>query len=78
MNIEIGLYALQYSTKQKCFDIDSFNNVISSNIALMGNEDQSDYKIICVGTEDDCYELMHKIINKNPNLLNIAIRSISL
>lgn len=71
------IYALQYSTQQKCFDIDLLNDVIKSNINQMGNKNQSDYKIIWFGSEDDCYNRVEAMIRKNPNLLHSIFRKLN-
>jgi len=57
------LIALEYSKTQNAFHIDELSHIVSQNFKYLNDivERTNDYKIIFVGTSEQCYELKRQI-----------------
>lgn len=49
-----GLWALEYSTEQKCFHLDTLSRILKLNATNCLNESNNDYQVIFVGTREQC------------------------
>lgn len=50
------LYALEYSTIQDCFHLDTLQNTLETNLNACLNKSNNDYQIIFIGTSSECKE----------------------
>ena len=59
-----GFWALEYSTEQKCFNLDTLYNLLQKNIRACLNDNNNDYQIIFIGTYEECNDFLKSIRNQ--------------
>ena len=64
-----GLWALEYSTIQKCFHLDTLHNLLTKNINACLNDNNNDYQIVFIGTQQECEKFSKEIRNKKEQML---------
>lgn len=54
-------FALEYSATQGHFHVDTLERTLENNMETVGASPTNDYKIIFIGSYDECHELSDKL-----------------
>lgn len=59
-----NLWALEYSAKQDCFNIDHLEDILLNNLSACYSKFSNDYQIILIGTEQECRNFCEQVKEK--------------
>ena len=55
-----NLYVVEYSIEQSCWNIARIDDILKTNIRMLQNKISNDYKMVYLGTYDECTMFIKK------------------
>jgi len=62
-----NLFVVEFSSKQKWFRVDELEKVVRTNLRLILKKEPSDFCIVYIGTQKDCWDACDYIVKKFAN-----------